>query len=101
MTMKGRKKMVRNFALYRTALALKLVPRPELPTRQILRRRSRFKPRPCQCCGKIFQPLGRWNCRCEVCRTLQDEDGVPPRVFSDPHPSRENTDPLRESRSSA
>jgi hypothetical protein len=45
--------------------------------------------RSCQCCGRAFRPLGRWNCRCEECRLLQDEDGLPPRIFADPRPEEE------------
>jgi hypothetical protein len=41
--------------------------------RRILRQRRFFPKRPCQCCGRVFQPLGRWNCRCLECHALQDE----------------------------
>jgi hypothetical protein len=81
-TMKDEETVVRNVTLYRAALALQ--PLDPRPLREILAQRRRFKLRPCQCCGRSFQPLGRWNCRCEVCRLLQDEDGLPPSVFADP-----------------
>jgi hypothetical protein len=85
--MEDDEKMVRNFPLYRAALALK--PKDLRPLREILAQRRRFKKRPCQCCARTFRPLGRWNCRCEECRLLQDEDGLPPRIFGEPGPEEE------------
>jgi len=45
--------------------------------------------RSCQCCGRTFQPLGRWNCRCEECRRIEDQDPLPPRIYADPRPEQE------------
>jgi hypothetical protein len=67
--------MVRNLKLYRAALALARAPQPAqaaLPVREILRRRSRFKKRPCQCCGRIFQPLGRSGHHADVTVRLNE-----------------------------
>ena len=41
--------------------------------RAILRQRRHFPKRRCQCCGRLFKPVGRWNCRCEDCHLLQDD----------------------------
>ena len=43
--------------------------------------------RRCQCCGRSFRPTGRWNCRCEVCHLLQDEER-PANPRPDPHIER-------------
>jgi hypothetical protein len=93
--LKVRNNVVLNFALYRAALALGnsgtdqpsgLSPNSQAPRgdRERRGRRGSFNKRPCLCCGRTFRPLGRWNTRCQACRTLQDEDGVPARVFAEP-----------------